>query len=90
MGRLKQCLKPIYDKIIMKIGMDKIAHFGVAGTICGICALFGTIPALLGMTVIMVITTIKESLFDEYPDLWDAIAAFIGCVIPFILTFIVK
>lgn len=80
---------------IKKIGIDKFAHFGIGGLICAIftfvfilqdLALIVTLPAwrimllpTIGTIVTLIVSVIKELLFDLTADWNDLWAALIGC-----------
>ena len=60
------------NKLIEKIGMDKVAHFGVGGLITAIFTL---------------VSIMKEKLLDAKPDWNDVYAALIGSALIFIANF---
>lgn len=80
---------------IKKIGIDKFAHFGIGGLICAIFTfvfmlqdldLVATLPAwrimllpTIGTIVTVIVSVIKELLFDLTADWNDLWAALIGC-----------
>lgn len=83
-------------KLIEKIGMDKIAHFGVGGLICALLTLVlllqeggfvswkAVLVPFIGSVVVFIISWLKEKLIDEvstWADLWFAM---LGCVMVFI------
>lgn len=87
------------NKFIEKIGMDKVAHFGVGGLITALftIALMGQDLIVLAMqpwrlfffplagtVVTVVVSVIKEMLFDEQRDWKDLYAALIGSATVFV------
>lgn len=83
------------DKIINKVGVDKILHFCV-GAVISFCfsnvvmLQEGTIGinniwiAVIGVIVTMILECIKEFIIDSNPDKKDILATFLGSLIPFI------
>lgn len=87
--------------IIEKIGMDKVAHFGVGGLITALFTIvfilqdMGTLVfhpwkmllyPFIGAAVTAVASVVKE-LFDETPDKKDILAALIGSAVVFVAVF---
>lgn len=90
-------------KIIEKLGMDKVAHFGIGGLITALVtiALIGQDLDILvlspwrmllypfaGVVVTAFISVIKEVFFDEMRDWKDLWAALAGCAMVFIAVFV--
>lgn len=90
------------QNFIEKIGMDKVAHFGVGGLIT---ALFTIIFILQDMgtlifhpwkmllypfigAIITVVASVVKELFDGTPDKKDVLAALIGSATIFVTVFV--
>lgn len=82
------------NNLINKIGLDKIAHFGIGGLICAIFSLVFIIQDIpdityksillypfIGYIITMFLSIIKEYCFD-YPnsDWKDILAGMLGCI----------
>lgn len=87
------------NKFIEKVGMDKVAHFGVGGLITALITivfLAQDMPAFLsqpwrliilpfgGTIVTTFVSVIKEIFFDGQRDWKDLYAAFIGSATVFV------
>ena len=82
------------NNLINKIGLDKIAHFGIGGLICAIMTFIVMIQELqnldyklvllspiAGYVVTGFVSIIKEYFFDAPNSDWkDIIAGMLGCV----------
>lgn len=90
------------NKLIEKIGMDKVAHFGVGGLITAIFTLVFVIQDMgsliyhpwkmmlypvIGTVVTTLVSIMKEKLLDAKPDWNDVYAALIGSALIFIANF---
>lgn len=78
--------------LVEKIGMDKIAHFGVGGLICAMITFTSMIQEgatgwrsvafpLIGYVVVFIISIMKEAIIDGEFNFKDIIASMIGCVL---------
>lgn len=91
------------NKLIEKIGMDKVAHFGVGGLITAIFTLVFVIQDMgsliyhpwkmmlypvIGTVVTTLVSIMKEKLLDAKPDWNDVYAALIGSALIFIANFL--
>ena len=91
------------NNFIEKIGMDKVAHFGIGGLITALVtiALIGQDLGILvlspwrmllypfaGVVVTAFVSVIKEVFFDEMRDWKDLWAALAGCAMVFIAVFV--
>ena len=87
--------------LINKIGMDKIAHFGVGSLICAFFTFVFLIQDIdflalepwriillptIGSIVTLFLSVIKELIIDEVRDWKDLAAAMIGCGTIYIAT----
>ena len=90
------------QKFIEKVGMDKIAHFGVGGLITALFTLVLILQDMTGLvfhpwkmmlypfvgTVITAFVSVfKEMFLDEKRDWKDLWAALVGCATVFVATF---
>ena len=90
------------NKLIEKIGMDKVAHFGFGGLITAIFTLVFVIQDMgsliyhpwkmmlypvIGTVVTTLVSIMKEKLLDAKPDWNDVYAALIGSALIFIANF---
>lgn len=85
----------IVDKLLEKIGNDKVLHFLGGAWICSLISFvvilqesgltFGEQISLvsIGTIVVGILSVIKEY-FDSKFDWWDIVAALLGCVTIFI------
>ena len=75
--------KFIYN-LIVKIGIDRIAHFSIGVLITMICILafswFGVYPVVTNSIIFSLIIAIVKESFDEKKDVWDIVATMIGSV----------
>lgn len=83
-------------KLINKIGLDKIAHFGVGGLICAFItfvimlqeglnvSLNNIVIPTIGSIIVFFISWIKEQFIDNEFNWYDIIAAMLGCIIIYI------
>lgn len=87
------------NKMIEKIGTDKILHFCLGGFITALITLvamlqeyghisLGTICAIptIGTIVVFMISVFKEAMIDDKFDWKDILAAMLGCVLVYIAT----
>lgn len=87
------------NKFIEKIGMDKVAHFGVGGFVTAIITMIFLLQDMgslvihpwramfypfIGTVVTAVISVLKEKFIDLKPDWKDVYAALIGSIPVFI------
>lgn len=66
------------DKLVEKIGYDKLLHFLVAAWIVSACLLYGTGVGCIAWIVIVILSIIKEKIFDNYLDARDIFAGVLG------------
>lgn len=79
---MKKIIIKLYEILIHKIGIDRVAHFGIGVFITMLCILtFGwwhPYPVVINSIIFTFIAAkIKESL-DQKQDNWDIIATMIG------------
>lgn len=89
------------NKFIEKIGMDKVAHFGVGGLLAGLFTIVFMLQDLatlaihpwrallypfIGAAVTAVVSVVKE-IFDGVVDKKDILAALIGSAVAFVAVF---
>ena len=68
----------ITDKLVEKVGYDKLLHFLVAAWVVSACLLYGTGVGCIAWIVIVILSIIKEKLFDNYLDAKDIFAGALG------------
>lgn len=82
----------ILDDILKKVGVDKVLHHILGALICALISFVVILqePSLLGwqkiaaVTIgavfVLIISVLKEILFDDKPDWKDVVAAMLGCL----------
>jgi hypothetical protein len=70
-----------FQKIVEKIGVDKLLHCFLAGWLTALGFLFGTIWGVAAIVFIVAISFVKELLIDPICDYVDIVAAVIGIII---------
>ena len=90
------------NKFIEKIGMDKVAHFGVGGLITALFTIVFVMQDMgslifnpwrmmlypfIGTVITTVVSVIKEKLIDTQADWKDLYAALVGSATVFVATF---
>lgn len=90
------------NKFIEKIGMDKVAHFGVGGLITALFTIVFIMQDMgslifnpwrmmlypfIGTAVTAIVSVAKEMLWDEQPDWYDLYAALVGSATVFVAVF---
>ena len=90
------------NKFIEKIGMDKVAHFGVGGLITALFTIVFIVQDMgvlvfhpwkmllypfIGAAVTAIVSAVKEMLMDKQPDWYDLYAAMIGSATVFVAVF---
>lgn len=90
------------NKFIEKIGMDKVAHFGVGGLVTALFTIVFVMQDMgsliftpwrmmlypfIGAAVSAIVSVAKEMLMDEHPDWYDLYAALLGSAIVFVAVF---
>lgn len=90
------------NKFIEKIGMDKVAHFGVGGLITALFTIVFVMQDMgslifnpwrmllypfIGTVITTVVSVIKEKLIDTQADWKDLYAALIGSATVFVAVF---
>ena len=66
------------DKLIEKVGMDKMLHFLVASWIVAECKSFGIGVGCIAWIVVVVLSWIKEDFLDDHVDARDIFAGALG------------
>ena len=66
------------DKLIDKIGYDKLLHFFVAAWLVSEYKAFGIIAGFIGWIAVIVLSVVKEHSLDDKPEPMDACAAAYG------------
>ena len=73
------------NKLISKVGYDKVAHFAIAGWAVSAASAYGFKWMAIVFTCVMLLSFIKEALLDEKFDWGDIVSAFLGMFTSFIL-----
>ena len=69
------------DKLVEKIGADRLLHFFVAAWLVSECKSFGIIAGFFGWIVVIILSAVKEHfLYDEPEPMDDCAAAYGGIV----------
>ena len=71
----------ITDKLVKKIGADKLLHFCVAGWIVSLSDYFGDTFAIIASILVIVMSIAKEKFWDDEADWLDLWAAMTGIII---------
>ena len=66
------------DKLVEKIGVDKLLHFFVAAWLVSECKAFGIIAGFFGWIAVIILSAVKEHFLDDEPEPMDACAAAYG------------
>ena len=78
----------LVDNIIEKFGTDKVLHVLVGGWITSIFSPFGWVGIIIGITLTLILSLIKEQFLDSFFDWKDICAASIGSVISVLIYFV--
>lgn len=73
------------DKLVEKIGADKLLHFFVAAWLVSECKAFGIIAGFFGWIVVIILSAVKEHFFDDEPEPMDACAAAYGGIVSLLI-----
>lgn len=73
------------DKLVEKIGADKLLHFFVAAWLVSECKAFGIGVAFFGWIAVIILSAIKEHFLDDEPDPMDACAAAYGGIVSLLI-----
>ena len=76
------------DRLVEKIGADKMLHFFVAAWVVAECKAYGVAPMLLGFVAVILFSVVKECVLDKTGDYKDVLCSMLGGVFS-ILLFIV-
>ena len=76
------------DRLVEKVGVDKLLHFFIAAWLVSECKAYGVAPMLLGFVVIVLLAIVKECVLDKTGDYKDVLCSMLGGVFS-ILLFIV-
>ena len=66
------------DKLVEKVGVDKLLHFFVAAWVVSECKAFGIGVGCIAWIVVVVLSWIKEDFFDDHVDARDIFAGALG------------
>ena len=73
------------DKLVEKIGADKLLHFFVAAWLVSECKAFGIIAAFFGWIAVIILSAVKEHFLDDEPEPMDACAAAYGGIVSLLI-----
>lgn len=68
----------LIDKLVEKVGVDKLLHFFVAAWLVSECKAFGIGVGCIAWIVVVVLSWIKEDFLDDYADARDIFAGAFG------------
>lgn len=74
------------NRIIEKFGYDKLLHFFVAAWVVSICSMYGISVGGIAWIAIVMLSIIKEKVFDDYLDAKDIFASALGGFVSLILS----
>lgn len=66
------------DKLVQKIGADKLLHFFVAAWIVSECKAYGIGVGCIAWITVVILSAIKEKVFDNHVDAKDIFAGALG------------
>ena len=66
------------DKLVEKVGMDKMLHFLVAAWVVAECKAYGIGAGCIAWIAVVVLSAVKEKVFDNYVDARDLFAGALG------------
>lgn len=66
------------DKLVEKVGVDKLLHFFVAAWVVSECKAYGIGVGCIVWIVVVVLSAVKEKVFDDYVDARDLFAGALG------------
>ena len=72
------------NKLIQKIGIDKVLHLLVGGWAVSSVSPYGWLPMLIMSVVIYILSVYKEARLDTVPDYRDVLFCEIGILIAWI------
>jgi hypothetical protein len=73
------------DKLVEKVGADKLLHFFVAAWLVAECKSYGVVPMLLGFVVVVLLAVVKEYILDNTGDYKDVLCSMLGGVFSILL-----
>ena len=66
------------DRLVEKVGVDKLLHFFVAAWIVCECKAYGIGVGCIAWITVVILSAIKEKAFDKYVDAKDIFAGALG------------
>lgn len=66
------------DKLVEKIGADKLLHFFVAAWIVAECKAYGIEAGCIAWITVVILSVIKEKVLDKHIDAKDIFAGALG------------
>lgn len=66
------------DKLVEMVGVDKLLHFFVAAWIVSECKAYGIGVGCIAWITVVILSVIKEKVFDNHVDAKDIFAGALG------------
>lgn len=66
------------DKLVERFGADKLLHFFVAAWVVAECKAYGIEAGCIAWITVVILSAIKEKVFDKYVDAKDIFAGALG------------
>lgn len=76
------------DKIVEKVGTDKLLHFLVSALVVSLAGHFGDISATIAYVLMFILGITKEQKLDDQVDYWDLGYAMIGGAISLLVCWV--
>ena len=73
------------DKLVEKVGVDKLLHFFVAAWLVSESKSFGIGVGCIAWIVVVVLSWIKEDFFDDHVDARDIFAGAYGGIVSLLI-----
>lgn len=66
------------DKLVEKVGADRLLHFFVAAWVVAECKAYGIEAGCIAWITVVILSVIKEKVFDKHIDAKDIFAGALG------------
>ena len=77
----------IVDKLLSKIGVDKLLHFLVGALLTAWASMVNDVCMWVTTVLVVIASLCKEALDDKF-DIWDIIAGCVGCVVSIVVFYL--
>lgn len=77
----------IVDKLLSKIGVDKLLHFLVGALLTAWASMVNDVCMWVTTVLVVIASLCKEALDDKF-DIWDIIAGCVGCVMSIVVFYL--